>query len=96
MTKDTTAEVRIVVSTRDSQEVTVPLRFRQRNQGPGGEGPDLGLWVHRAGQHDLEAAQGSGEFCRHTAGGLKSDNIYRAQIRQLGCRGWGEFKENKL
>ena len=30
------------------------------------------------GQHDLGAAQGSGELCGNTAGGLRSENIYRA------------------
>lgn len=58
MTKDPSAEVRTMAGTGDLWEVTNPLWFRRRNQDPNGEGPALGVWAHRAGQHDLEAPGG--------------------------------------
>ena len=55
-----------------------------------GKGPTRVSGCAGPGQRDLEATQGS-EFCRNTAGGLRSENIYRAQTGQLGGGG-GTFR----
>lgn len=70
-----------MVRAREMWKSQIHWWFRRGSQGPGWEGS---TWVSRGGctrpgQHDLGAAQGSGELCRNTAGGVRSENIYRAQ-----------------
>lgn len=83
MTRDPSAEVRTVVGAREHGTSQTHCGSG-RSPGPGGKGRP-GLWVHRPSQHDLEASQRSGGSCRNTAGGLRSESIYRA--RGSGARG---------
>lgn len=84
MTGNLSAEVRVVVGAREPWDITDPTVVQGETQVRVGKGR-RGLWVHRASQHDPEALQRSGEFCRNTAGGLRSESIYRA--RSSGVRG---------